>query len=157
MKKLTDFSINLLLKKYHCIRDDLWKLQKNVTLVYLLEDGSNSFFKFTKRRQVLEVYDSTFVHTYVCMMTSNFINNDDAIIIRTSIGEAKTRTILMETISAIMKEDDGEPEDSPLSPERTPPIEETTPCLWNMIVKHVNNIVVKDLFINEMYIIIDDG
>ena len=127
-EKLTDFSINLLLKKYHCIRDDLWKLQKNIALVYLLEDGSDSIFKLTKRRQILEVYDSTFVHTYICMMTSNFINKEDTIIIRMSlIGETKTLTILMETISAIIKEDDEEPEDSPLSPEPAPPLEETTP------------------------------
>ena len=60
-KKISEFSLNLFLKKYHETREKLWKVKDCVMTVYLMDDADD--------------------HTYHTIMFSNFINNDNDLII----------------------------------------------------------------------------
>ena len=101
--KITDFSLNLFLKRYQEIKEKLWKLQECVTMIYLVDDPDDNYFRLTKRRRVMEVYNKDFVNMYTCIMFSNFINDDDNLIIHTSTGESETQNTLFENISKFMQ------------------------------------------------------
>ena len=101
--KITDFSLNLFLKKYQEIKEKLWKLQDSITMVYLVDDPDDNYFRLMKRRRVMEVYNQDFVNTYTCIMLSNFINDNDNLIIRASTGETETQNLLFENISKFME------------------------------------------------------
>ena len=102
-KKISDFTLNLFLKKYHETREKLWKLQDCVTTVYLVDDVDDNYSRLSKRRRPIEVYDHDFVIAYTTVILSNFINNNDDLIIRPSAGEAETQNILFENISKFMQ------------------------------------------------------
>ena len=101
--KITDFSLNLFLKRYQEMKEKLWKLQECVTMIYLVDDPDDNYFRLTKRRRVMEVYNKDFVNAYTCIMLSNFINDDDNLIIRASTGESETQNTLFENISKFMQ------------------------------------------------------
>ena len=42
-KKISDFSLNLFLKKYHETREKLWKLKDCVMTVYLMDDADDNY------------------------------------------------------------------------------------------------------------------
>ena len=50
MKKISDFTLNLFLKKYHETREKLWKLQDCVMTVYLVDDADDNYSRLSKRR-----------------------------------------------------------------------------------------------------------
>ena len=80
-KKISDFTLNLFLKKYHETREKLQKVQDYVMTVYLIDDADDNYSRLSKRRQPIEVYDCDFVIAYTTVMLSNFINNDDDLFI----------------------------------------------------------------------------
>ena len=80
-KKISDFTLNLFLKKYHETREKLWNLQDCVTTVYLVDNADDNYSRLSKRRRPIEVYDCDFVITYTTVILSNFINNNDDLII----------------------------------------------------------------------------
>ena len=101
--KITDFSLNLFLKRYQEMKEKLWKLQECITMIYLVDDPDDNYFRLTKRRRVMEIYNNDFVNAYTCIMFSNFINDDDNLIIRASTGESETQNTLFENISIFME------------------------------------------------------
>ena len=103
MKKISDFTLNLFLKKYHETREKLWKLQDCVTKVYLVDDVDDNYSRLSKRRQPIQVYNHDFVIAYTTVILSNFINNNDDLIIWPSAGEAETQNILFENIFKFMQ------------------------------------------------------
>ena len=72
-------------------------------MVYLVDDADDNYSRLNKRRRPIEVYNHDFVIAYTTVMLSNFINNDDDLIIRPSAGEAETQNILFENISKFMQ------------------------------------------------------
>ena len=49
-KKISDFTLNLFLKKYHKTREKLWKLQDCMMTVYLVDDADDNYSRLSKRR-----------------------------------------------------------------------------------------------------------
>ena len=92
-KKISDFTLNLFLKKYHKTRENIWKLQDCVTTVYLVDNTDDNYSRLSKIQQPIEVYDCDFVIAYTTVILPNFINNNDYLIIRQSTGEAETQNI----------------------------------------------------------------
>ena len=101
-KKISDFTLNLFLRKYHESREKHWKSHNCVMTVYLVDNADDNYSRLSKRRQPIEVYDHELVITYTTVMLSNFINSDDDVIISPSTGEAETQNILFENISKFM-------------------------------------------------------
>ena len=50
MKKISNFTLNLFLKKYQETREKLWKLQDCVMTVYLIDDVDDNYSRLSKRR-----------------------------------------------------------------------------------------------------------
>ena len=117
MKKITDFTLNILLEKYNELRKKMQKLQQNFVIIYLADEAEESFYKLTKRRQILDVYDMNFVNAYSCIMTANCINSDDIVLCPSYLGQTKTQAFLLETISTFFQEEKLESRDSPQSPD----------------------------------------
>ena len=63
MNKISDFTLNLFLKKYHETREILWKLQDCVMMVYLVDDADDNYSRLSKRRRPIEVYATLLLHT----------------------------------------------------------------------------------------------
>ena len=72
-------------------------------MVYLVDDVDDNYSRLSKRRRPIQVYDCNFVNVYTTVMLSNFINNDDNLIIQPTTGEAETQNILFENISKFMQ------------------------------------------------------
>ena len=74
---LTDFSLNLLMQKFHECREIVKKLQKNTLVIYLGDEPCVSKSRLAKRTPYYEadhIADTCYICTFYSIMLADFIN-----------------------------------------------------------------------------------